>query len=544
MTEHQPRPNGEQQSTQAPNSPSTSERRLTSRSRLFAGTAAVAIIGLGLAAFAWLPHPGADHTGTNGTLQPISTGQQVAAATEPNRAPPPRMLQGGAPFSFADLVERVAPEVVTVTVEEKIQPQQMSDDRGIPAPFGNFFHDFGGPQAQAPQHATAMGSGFIIDPNGYIVTNNHVVENASKITVKLKDGRNFTAKLVGTDPATDIALVKIDAGKPLPAVQFANSRNVRVGDWVIAVGDPFGLSNTVTAGIVSSLGRTIGNGGYTDYIQIDAPINRGNSGGPAFDIEGQVIGMNTMIFSPSGGSVGIGFAIPTSTIENVVSQLKAHGHVTRGWLGVEIQNFTPEMAASLGNPNMQGAIVAKVVSDGPAAKAGFKQGDIILSIDDTNITDSRDLTRRVALVPPGQAAHFTILRNGNKMTLTADIAKRPAQPQLASAQPNGPAAAGATLKEMGLGLAAMTPNVRQMYNLPPDTRGVAITAVDPNSDAADKGIQPGDVIVSIGNQPIQDPSEVQQAIDHAKQIGRKSVLALVLTQDGERFVALGFNGKN
>lgn len=523
------------QSKQQPERETARPRRQTPssfvHSRLMAGTAAVAIVALGLAAFAFMPHEAADNAAARGPLQQV-------AMTEENR-PAPRLVQPGGPFSFADLVERVAPSVVTVTVDVKEQNIQPLADRDIPDPLRQFFHDFQGPQPQAPRKAVVMGSGFIIDSAGYIVTNNHVVQNGQKISVKLKDGRTLQAHLIGTDPATDVALIKVDAGKPLPAVEFANDRSVRAGDWVIAVGDPFGLSNTVTAGIVSSLGRDIGAGNYTDYIQIDAPINQGNSGGPAFDIEGKVIGMNTLIYSPSGGSVGIGFAIPSSTVHDIVAQLKAHGTVARGWLGVEIQNFTPDMAASVGDKNAQGAIVAQVVPDGPAARAGFRQGDVVLAVNGAAVSDARDVTRRVAEIPAGSEAHFSVLRNGQKTTLTAKIGARPAQ-QMASNGGSGPRGpAPSTAEAMGLGLAGLTPDLRRMYNVDNGARGVLITKVDPDSDAAEKGIQPGDVILAIANQLVTSPQQVQDGIARAKQQGRDSVLALVLTQGGQRFVALG-----
>lgn len=503
---------------------------LTPRRRLMAAVSAAAIIVVGLGAFAWPFHPIAERQAQVPAAIP-------AADVRPAPAAAPRMLESGAPFSFADLVERVSPAVVTVTVKEKLKTPQMTAD-DIPAPFRDFFKQFGMPEV--PQgRAEAMGSGFIIDEAGYIVTNNHVVEDGSKITIKLKDGREYTAKLIGTDTATDIALLKINAGKTLPAVEFANDRQIRVGDWVVAVGNPFGLSNTVTAGIVSSLGRDVGNGPYTDYIQIDAPINRGNSGGPAFDIQGQVIGMNTMIYSPSGGSVGIGFAIPASTIHDVVAELKAHGKVARGWLGVEIQSLTPEMAASLGAKDMKGAIVAKVLPGSPAASAGFHQGDVVLAINGRPVADNRDMTRRVASVPANTDAAFTVLRDGKKETLTARIAVRNEE-KLASAAggPSNKGASPSTAKAMGLGLAAVTPELRRVYNLDDTVNGVMVTKVDPDSDAADKGVQPGDIVMSVANQAVHTPGEVKSRIAQAVSEGRDSVLVLLSGQGGERFLAL------
>src|SRR6185312_14579849 len=302
------------------------------RSRLLAASSAAAILLLGLGASALLPRPAVETTSAQ-EQQPARL-EQVA-----ERNVPPHMLEAGAPFSFADLVERVSPAVVTVTVEQEINAAAGMNPQDLPEPFRDFFNQYGQQQGKPfniPRKAVAMGSGFIIDKAGYIVTNNHVVESAKVIKVKLPDGREFNARLIGADPATDVALLKIVSDR-LPSVDFGDDRQVRVGDWVVAVGNPFGLSNTVTAGIVSSIGRDVGNGPYTNFIQIDAPSNRGNSGGPTFDTRGRVIGMNSMIFSPTGGSVGIGFAIPASTIRDVISQLKAHGRVARGWLGVEVQ---------------------------------------------------------------------------------------------------------------------------------------------------------------------------------------------------------------
>jgi serine protease Do len=503
-------------------------------SRLLAAASAAVIVVVGLGAFALAP----DHKASPPV--PHATEAFAANTSAKQHIQPPRMLENGAPFSFADLVERVSPAVVSVTVEAKSEPMaamgRLPDN--IPEPFRQFFRNFGGQNA-VPQKSIGVGSGFIIDKSGYIVTNNHVVDHSSKISVKLPDGRTFEAKLIGTDPATDVALIKVKSDKPLPTVEFGDDRQLRVGDWVVAVGNPFGLSNSVTAGIVSSIGRDVGNGPYTDFIQIDAPINRGNSGGPTFDLRGQVIGMNSMIYSPTGGSVGIGFAIPASTIHDVVAQLKTHGHVSRGWLGVQIQSITPEMAASLGSKDMQGAIVAEVVPGGPAQKAGMQQGDVVIAVNGKAVQDSRDLSRRVAALPAGSKATFTVMRDGSRKDITADITLRKDN-RLASNRKDGQdkeqPESGA--KAMGLGLSALTPDLRRQFNLDDSAHGVLVTDVDPNSDAADKGLRPGDILQSIGNKPVRSPQDVQSRIADAHSAGRKSVLLLVARGSGERFIAV------
>jgi serine protease Do len=319
-----------------------------------------------------------------------------------------------------------------------------------------------------------------------------------------------------------------------------------VGDWVVAVGNPFGLGGTVTAGIVSSIGRDIGNGPYTDYIQIDAPINQGNSGGPTFDLTGRVVGMNTAIFSPSGGSVGIGFAIPASTVKAIVDQLKDHGNVARGWLGVQIQSLTPDMAASLGVANAKGAIVASVVDESPAAKAGFKQGDVVVGLNGTDIDDSRDLTRKVAGLRVGERADFAVLRDGQKRSVVALIAKRddeklasadkPAVPNRADRAPNRQTATNSAL---GLELMPLTAETRQQFMVDDDVKaGVVVSSVDSSSDAADKGFRPGDVIMSAGNRAVRMPADIEQAVADAKKAGRDSVLLLVAGEAGQHYVAL------
>jgi len=501
---------------------------------LLAGTAIAAIIGVSFGAYAILP----DHTGDPAVRYDVA---------DRNNAAPARMMENGTPFSFADLVERVSPAVVSVTAEEVDKGGAQPDLDDMPDAFKDLFRQFGGrpqmrPQPQAPHKATSMGSGFIIDKSGLIVTNNHVVDGASKITVKLPDGRSFTAKLIGTDASTDVALLKVDADKPLPTVEFGNDRSLRVGDWVVAVGNPFGLSNTVTAGIVSSIGRDLGNSDqpYTDFIQIDAPINRGNSGGPTFDLKGQVIGMNSMIFSPSGGSVGIGFAIPASTIKDVVAALQSHGRVARGWLGVQIQPVTPEIAASLDLKEPKGALVASLVPDSPAARAGVRQGDVILAINGKEIADAHDLTRRVASLPAGKAAAFAILRDGARETVAVTIGAKKDTVVAGNegAPEGGPANFAATGKAMGLGLTALSPDVRRAYNLDESVQGVVVTKVDPDSDAAEQGLQPGDVVVKVHNKAVHSPQDVEKSVAQAHSAGLKSVLLLVSSGGTSHFVAV------
>jgi len=505
--------------------PSLRHRRV-----LAMGTAATIIV-VGLGAFAFLPPVRAIRTANT----PV-----MVAANQSDSARAPRMLENSAPFSFADLVERVSPAVVTIT-SETTTTESDGDAENIPAPFRDFFNQFNNGQKQQPHRALSAGSGFIIDRAGFVVTNNHVVDASKKITVKLPDGRSFTAKLIGTDAATDVALLKISSEKPLPTVDFGDDKKLRVGDWVVAVGNPFGLSNSVTAGIVSSLGRNIGNDQqYTNFIQIDAPINRGNSGGPTFDLRGQVIGMNSMIFSPSGGSVGIGFAIPASLIHEVVDQLKAHGRVTRGYLGVSIQSVTPEIATSLGLKENKGAMVAEVVAGGPAAKAGFEQGDIVTAINGQAVDDATDLTRRVASVPTGQVAMFNISRQGKPVQIKATIGTRPDAQQLASNAPSGASLAPASANAAGLGLSSLTPESKKNFNIS-DTVvvGAVITKVDPDSDAADKGLQPGDVVLRVGNRVVRSPADFQAGVAEAKKGGRSSVLLLVANSQGQTgFVAI------
>ena len=544
----------------------TSKTPSALKRKLRMGAAVLVVAALSFGAGGLLLSQGGD--GGNGTVprQTFSFTQlpeeglrAVAAVTGREATAPPRLLEQGSPFSFADLVEHVSPAVVTVVVDRESSGPQMSGLEDVPAPFRDFFRQFGGDgqgqgqgrggggQGRQPRtfKSQAMGSGFIIDPSGFIVTNNHVIEEGKKISVKLPSGREYQAHLIGADKDTDVALLKVDGVKDLPIVALGDDRRLRVGDWVVAVGNPFGLGGTVTAGIVSSIGRDIGNGPYTDYIQIDAPINQGNSGGPTFDLSGRVIGMNTAIFSPSGGSVGIGFAIPASTVKGIVEQLKDHGNVARGWLGVQIQNLTPDMAASLGVSTAKGAIVASVVDESPAAKAGFKQGDVIVSLNGSEVDDNRDLTRKVAGLRVGEKADFSILRDGQKRNISAMIAKRD-DAQLASADkpatPNRADRGGnrqAATSQLGLELMPLNTETREQFNVDEKTTaGVVVSSVDQSSEAAEKGFRPGDVIVGIGNRTVRSPADIEQGVADAKKAGRETVLLLVAGDQGQHYVAL------
>lgn len=434
------------------------------------------------------------------------------------------------PGSFADLVERVTPAVVTITTTMAEGPRQ-SLRQNLPPGMEEFFRRFGVPvpdQDQQPERgdkAQSLGSGFIIDPAGFVVTNNHVIDNARSITVTLSDGTELPAELVGTDPKTDLAVLKVKTERSLPHLNFGDSDAVRVGDWAIAIGNPFGLGGTVTAGIVSARGRNIHSGPYDDYLQIDASINRGNSGGPTFDVNGQVIGVNTAIYSPSGGSVGIGFAIPANLAQQVVAQLREKGRVDRGWLGVQIQDITPEIAAAVGlGTSTKGALVVDVTAGSPADKAGLKAGDVITRFNDSEIGTLRDLTRAVAATSEGSTVAVTVWRDGKavqeRVTIAGmeqDVASGPQQ----------------TTPSLGLTVAPLTAEARKQLNLPADARGVVVTDT---SAKAPQGIRPGDLIVAVGRAAISSPRDLRDRLDEARRGGAKSVLLLIARDGGQRFV--------
>ncbi len=443
-------------------------------------------------------------------------------------------LPAAGPASFADVVDRVKPAVVSVKV--KMDEGDQADDNGdgdaapdLPAPLEKFFRRFGLPNGDGgvtPRHRTvqAQGSGFFISSDGYIVTNNHVVDHATNVTIITADGKSMSAKVIGVDTKTDLALLKAD-GTDFPFETFA-PKPPRVGDWVIAVGNPFGLGGTVTAGIVSARGRDIGAGPYDDFLQIDAPVNHGNSGGPTFNSEGQVVGVNTAIFSPSGGSVGIGFAISSDVVKNVVSQLKENGFVTRGWIGVQIQPVTQDIADNLGLKSTGGALVAQTEKDSPAEKAGIKAGDVITAVDSQPVADPHELAKRIAALGPKKTAALAMIRNGSPMVLDVTLAAMPADKTIVANLDKTESPTGA-LSKLGLTLQV---NRGQ--------EGVLVADVDPESAAADKGLKEGDVILEVAGKTVSRPSEVANAFAAARSDGKKSVLIRVKSDSGERFLAL------
>ncbi len=478
-----------------------------------------------------------------GAVAAVAIGAAVVetGALAPGYAVADTQQPSAGPASFADVVDRVKSSVVSVKVKMSEAADAESDLQTMPhfppgSPFDRFFKQFGMPDDQdegdapTPRHpqrhmTMAQGSGFFISSDGYIVTNNHVVDHATEVTVTTSDGKTLAAKVIGTDPKTDLALLKVTDSGTYPFVKFA-PHTPRVGDWVIAVGNPFGLGGTVTAGIVSARGRDIGSGPYDDFIQIDAPVNHGNSGGPTFNTDGDVVGVNTAIFSPSGGSVGIGFAIAGDVVEKVVDQLKTGGVVERGWLGVEIQPVTQDIADSLGLKTASGALVAKENKDAPAAAAGVKIGDVVTAVNGQSVADPRELARRIADLGPKKSAELTIWRNGAQQTVSVTLGAMPNDKEAMNDQgTNKPDAADTSVAKLGL-------------TLERGRDGVTITDVDPNSVAADKGLQQGDVILEASGKAVERPTEIAQAFDAARADGRKSVLLRVKSGDTIRFVAL------
>jgi len=455
------------------------------------------------------------------------------------------------PASFADLAKRLKPAVVYVEAIHKLAANaEAKDDFGL-RPFAqnpelrDFFRRFFGPGADGafkwpspPKSGAriAAGSGFFIDASGLIVTNNHVIDDADKIIVRTTDGKRYVAKLVGRDTKTDLALLKISGDHEFPHVSWGDSDKTEVGDWLLAIGNPFGLGGTVTAGIVSARGRDIRSGPYDDYLQIDAPINSGNSGGPLFDMNGQVVGINTAIFTPNGGNVGIGFAIPSKIAKSIIVQLKEHGSVVRGWLGVEVQPVTPDIARSIGLSEAKGSIIVRVLPGSPAAKAGLKQGDVILAFDDKPVVRSHDLPMLVGSATPGHRYQTKIWRNGQPMERSVVLAKQSAT-KMASATPSG-SGTHSLISGMGMTVAALTDETRAAYGIAAGVKGVLVVDVTPEGAALEGGIRPGDVIVSIGENAVASPADVRRQLTNAAANKHHAVLFLINRKGAQLYVGL------
>jgi serine protease Do len=509
----------------------TAPRRSIFSARKFALMASV-VAGLGVAAYGISPPNNFDVLTTTAHAQVNKEVRQVQQ-----------------PIGFADIVERVKPSVISVRVniaEKATTGEANREDSPFPpnSPMERFFRRFGGPDGfpggpggRGPRgrgHTTGQGSGFFISADGFAVTNNHVVDGADKVEVTTDDGKTHTAKVIGTDPRTDLALIKVDGVTNIPFAKLSDGQP-RIGDWVLAVGNPFGLGGTVTAGIVSARGRDIGNGPYDDFIQIDAPVNKGNSGGPTFNTEGDVVGVNTAIYSPSGGSVGIAFAIPASTVKSVVEQLKDKGSVSRGWIGVQIQQVTPEIADSLGLKKTEGALVAEPQPNGPAAKAGIESGDVITRVNDQPVKDARELARTIGGMAPGQTVKLVVIHKGQDKILSMTLGELPdAKTAKADTDKNdrGKGRGNVTVPNLGLTLAP----ANSVAGAGKD--GVVVTDVDPNSPSAERGFKEGDVILEVAGKLVSNPTEVRDAITTARNENKNSVLVRVKSGDSSRFIAM------
>jgi serine protease Do len=482
------------------------------RSRALASVAAVAIVASGAVGAA------------------LYEGQPAFAQT----AKAPITVNAQAPATFADVVDQVKPAVVSVRVKVE---NAMSDGDGLPSSqlenvppqLREFFRRFGengmpsqGRRRERPQIRQGVGSGFLISADGYVVTNNHVIDGAKTVQVTTDDGRTLDAKVIGADSKTDVALLKVTEGGSFPFVKLAKG-SPRVGDWVVAIGNPFGLGGTVTSGIVSARGRDIGAGPYDDFLQIDAPINKGNSGGPTFNLQGEVVGMNTAIYSPSGGSVGLAFAVPASTVQTVVDQLQQDGRVSRGYLGVQIQPLTKELAEGFGLSTEKGALVAGAQDGTPAEKAGLKSGDVITAVDGEAIANARELTRKIGALKPGAKAEITYLRDGKERTATVALASQPGEKEAKAA----PSRSDDGLPKLGLEFAPAR-----------EGEGVAVAAVDPDGPAAQKGVKEGDVILEVGGQAVSKPADVKAGLEAAHKAGKTAVLLRLKSKEGTRFVAI------
>ncbi|RDC72420.1 DegQ family serine endoprotease [Rhodovulum sp. 12E13] len=444
------------------------------------------------------------------------------------------------PDSFASLAEQVSPSVVNITtatmVETSTGPGPMVPEG---SPFEDFFRDFldrNGPDGRPPRRSSALGSGFVISEDGFIVTNNHVIEQADEITIEFFSGEELEAEVIGTDPNTDLALLKVEADEPLPFVPWGDSDAARVGDWVMAMGNPLGQGFSVSAGIVSARGRAL-SGSYDDYIQTDAAINRGNSGGPLFNMDGEVIGVNTAILSPNGGSIGIGFAMSSRVAQNVIDQLQRYGETRRGWLGVRIQDVTDDLAEGLGLEEARGALVTDV-PEGPAMEAGIESGDVILNFDGRDVEDTRSLVRQVGNTDVGKTVRVIVFRNGETETLRVTLGRREEAEAMPAAAPATEPEAPAQSEVLGMTLSAVTPDLAEDLGVPEDAAGIVVAEVDPASEAYEKGLRVGDLITEAGQQTVATVAEFEDRMEEAREAGRKSLLLLVRRNGEPRFVAL------
>ena len=507
---------------------------------LLTASALAVTVGLGYAA--------AQDAQPDITPEASQQAQEAANNNEPLKAERQAGSSQVMPDSFADLVQQVAPAVVNITTSAVVaQPTGGEGGPMFPegSPFSDLFRDFGIPGMpnqpgqggpRMPQRSNALGSGFVISSDGFIVTNNHVIEGADEIEIEFYSGETLAAEVVGTDPNTDVALLKVESDEPLPFVEFGNSDDARVGDWVLALGNPLGQGFSASSGIVSARNREL-SGTYDDYLQTDAAINRGNSGGPLFNLQGEVVGVNTAILSPNGGSIGIGFSMASNVVSSVVDQLREFGETRRGWLGVKIQDVTPDMAEALGLAAESGAMVTDV-PDGPAKDAGMRAGDVITNFAGSPVEDTRSLVRRVAEAPAGEPVDVVVQRQDGPVTLSVTLGRRE------TAEGTGNATAGqggdgpAQQDILGMSLSALTAEMAQDMGLPDDTKGLLVQEVDPASEAAEKGLAPGDIITEAGQQPVALIADLNARIDEVREAGRKSLLVLV-RRDGEpRFVAL------
>lgn len=450
---------------------------------------------------------------------------------------------GKGPDSVADIAERVIDAVVNISTSQTVEAQKGVQVPQLPpgSPFEEFFDEFfkkNGKEGGKARKVSSLGSGFVIDAGGIIITNNHVIADADEIYANFTDGTKLKAEVVGRDTKSDIAVLRVKPTTPIKAVSFGNSDKLRVGDWVMAIGNPFGLGGTVTVGVVSARNRDINAGPYDNFIQTDAAINRGNSGGPLFNMDGEVIGINTAIISPSGGSIGIGFAIPSQSVQPIVAQLREFGETRRGWIGVRIQQIDDAIAESLGIGKARGALIAGITDGSPAAKAGVKTGDVVVKFGGHEIKDMRELPKVVADTPIGKAVDMVVLRDGKEVTvkITPDRLEDSEKPKLASVEKQDEPAKAAPKNALGLGLAAINDDVRKRYKVKDGVKGVVVTSIDQNSPIADRGIRPGDIIVEFQHQALSNPADIQKRLDALKKEGKKTALMLVMRGEEQRFV--------